>query len=159
MSTSDKRTPKSVLFLEDLHAGMTFSSNCHTIDEGQIIAFATQFDPQPFHLGHESARGTFFGELVASGWHTAAITMRLLVESDVSFAGGAIGAGAEISWPAPTRPGDILRIEGEIIEVIPSKTRKDRGSIIVKSRTLNQRNETLQKMTARMVVMTRKQAG
>src|SRR3989454_11075216 len=95
----------NALFLEDLHAGMRFSSGSLTIDEAQIKAFAAQFDPQPFHLDGEAAKATLFGGLAASGWHTAAITMKLLVESGLPLSGGIIGSGGELSWPKPTRPG------------------------------------------------------
>src|SRR5437763_14653180 len=97
------------LFLEDLHVGQRFSSASHTMDEREIKAFAAQFDPQPFHLEEEAAKATLFGGLAASGWHTAAITMKLLVESGLPLRGGIIGSGGEISWPMQTRPGDALR--------------------------------------------------
>src|ERR1700740_2632546 len=96
------------LFLEDLRVGQRFVSGTHRIDEGQIRAFAAQFDPQPFHLDPEAAKATLFKGLVAGGWHTAAITMRLLVESGLPIVGGIIGAGGEITWPNPTRPDDVL---------------------------------------------------
>src|SRR5215467_15933496 len=115
------------LYLEDLRVGQRFVSGTHRIDEGQIQAFAEQFDPQPFHLDAEAAKATLFEELVASGWHTAAITMRLLVESGLPIAGGIIGAGAEITWPNPTRPGDVLRVESEVLELRPSRSRPERG--------------------------------
>src|SRR5215813_10724432 len=90
------------LYLEDLKVGQRFRSMSHALDEAQIKAFAAQFDPQPFHLDHEAAKGTLFAGLAASGWHTAAITMRLLVESGLPLAGGIVGAGGEINWPKPT---------------------------------------------------------
>src|SRR5262245_35570849 len=105
------------LSLEDLRVGQRFVSGTHRIDEEQIRAFAAQFDPQPFHLDAEAAKGTLFGGLVASGWHTAALTMRLLVEGGLPIAGGIIGAGAEITWPNPTRPGDVLQAESEVLEL------------------------------------------
>jgi|HubBroStandDraft_3_1064219.scaffolds.fasta_scaffold229986_2 acyl dehydratase len=105
---------QSRLYLEDLAAGRRFTSATHAIDAAQIKAFAGQFDPQPFHLDDETAKGTLFAGLAASGWHTAAITMRLLVESGLPLAGGIIGAGGEINWPKPTRPGDVLRVVSEI---------------------------------------------
>src|SRR3954469_8099656 len=108
------------LYLDDLYPGRRFQSGSHELDEAQIKAFAGQFDPQPFHLDDEAAQGSFFGGLVASGWHTAAITMRLLVDGAAPIAGGVIGAGGEIQWPRPTRPGDILRVESEVLEVKPS---------------------------------------
>src|SRR5215471_7186376 len=102
---------QSRLYLEALAVGRRFTSATHGIDAAQIKAFAGQFDPQPFHLDEETAKGTLFAGLAASGWHTAAITMRLLVESGLPLAGGIIGAGGEVNWPKPTRPGDVLRGE------------------------------------------------
>ena len=110
----------------------------------QIKAFAAQFDPQPFHLDDEAAKGTLLGGLAASGWHTTAITMRLLVETGLPLMGGIIGAGGEISWPQPTRPGDILHVVSEIEEVAPSRSRPDRGMVKVRSETRNQRDEVVQ---------------
>jgi acyl dehydratase len=139
-------------YLEDMQVGQRFRTASYRIEEEQIIAFARQFDPQPFHLGAASAKGTFFGKLVASGWHTAAITMRLLVESGLPIAGGVIGAGAEITWPKPTRPGDTLHVESEIIEINPSRSRPDRGLVTLRNETRNQNGEVVQLQTARLVV-------
>lgn len=143
---------KTALYLEDLHVGQRFRSNAHQLDEEQIRAFARQFDPQPFHLDAKAAQGTFFAELVASGWHTAAITMRLMVESGLPLAGGLVGAGGEITWPAPTRPGDVLHVESEIVELKPSRSRPDRGLAIVRSETRNQDGRTVQVLVAKLVV-------
>jgi acyl dehydratase len=139
-------------FLEDLHLGQRFSSGSHTIDEAQIKAFAAQFDPQPFHLDSEAAKATLFGGLAASGWHTAAITMKLLVESGLPLGGGIIGSGGELSWPKPTRPGDTLTVFSEIEEVTPSRSRPDRGMIRVRSETRNQHGEIVQILVAKLVV-------
>jgi len=143
---------KSAFFLEDLRVGQRFVSGTHRIDEGQIRAFARQFDPQPFHLDAEAAKATLFGGLVASGWHTAAITMRLLVESGLPIGGGVIGAGGEITWPNPTRPGEVLQVESEVLELRPSRSRPDQGIATVRSETRNQRGDTLQVLVARLVV-------
>ncbi len=96
------------LYLDDLQVGDTFTSGEHAMDEAQLKAFATQFDPQPFHLDDDAAKGTMFGGLAASGWHTAAITMRLLVTGGLPIAGGIIGASGELSRPRPTCPSDVL---------------------------------------------------
>src|SRR5262247_3636355 len=106
----------NALFLEDLQVGQRFSSGTHRIDEAQIRAFAAQFDPQPFHLDAEAAKVTPFAGLVASGWHTAAVTMRLLVNGGLPIAGGIVGAGAELKWPKPVRPGAVLHVESEVVE-------------------------------------------
>ena len=140
------------LYLDDLNVGQRFTSATHTIDEAQIKTFAVQFDPQPFHIDEKSAERTFFKGLAASGWHTAAITMRLNVESGPPIAGGIIGAGGELNWPAPTRPGDVLHVESQVVEITPSRSRPDRGTIVLLSRTMNQRGEVVQIFRARLVV-------
>lgn len=146
------------LFLDDLFVGQRFTSGTHTIDEAQIKAFAMQFDPQPFHIDEAKAKDTLFGGLAASGWHTAAITMRLNVETGLPFAGGLIGAGGEINWPAPTRPGDTLHVESEVVEIIPSRSKPDRGIAVVLSSTINQHGEVVQNLKAKLVLQ-RKAAG
>lgn len=146
---------KPVLYLEDLSVGQTFESRSHTLDAAQIKAFAAQFDPQFFHLDEEAAKASLFGGLAASGWNVAALTMRLMVKS-YPVAGGLIGAGAEIAWPRPTRPGDTLRVVSEIVEVTPSRSRPERGMVLVRSNTFNQLNEIVQTMASRMVVPRRK---
>jgi acyl dehydratase len=144
--------PDKRLYLDDLHVGQRFTSGTHVIDTAEIKAFARQFDPQPFHLDDEAAQRTMFAGPAASGWHTAAITMRLMVESGLPLAGGIIGAGAEIAWPQPTRPGDTLQVESEVVEVTPSRSRPDRGMATVRSLTRNQRNEMVQQLTANLIV-------
>jgi acyl dehydratase len=148
----DESSSSDRLYLDDLNVGQRFTSATHAIDEAQIKAFAVQFDPQPFHTDEKAAEHTFFNGLAASGWHTAAITMRLNVESGPPLAGGVVGAGAELSWPAPTRPGDVLHVESEVVEITPSRSRPDRGTIVLLSRTMNQRGEVVQILKARLVV-------
>jgi acyl dehydratase len=140
------------LYLDDLAVGQRFTSGTHAIDEAQIKAFARRFDPQPFHLDEAAAGDTMFAGLAASGWHTAAITMRLLVEQGLPLAGGIVGAGGEIAWPKPTRPGDVLRVDSEVLEVTPSRSRPDRGMALVRSLTRNQRDEVVQSLTAKLIV-------
>lgn len=152
MQATLERPLNGKLFLDDLHVGQRFSSGAHAVDEQQIKAFAGAFDPQPFHLDGDAAKNTLFGGLAASGWHTAAITMRLLVDGGAPIAGGIIGAGGEIAWPKPTRPGDVLQVECEILEVTPSRSRPDRGMVTMRCETFNQRGETLQILTAKLVV-------
>jgi acyl dehydratase len=146
-------------FLEDLAAGQTFTSGSHVVDAAEIKTYARQFDPQPFHLDEESAKATFFGALVASGWHTASMTMRLLVDDGLPIAGGIIGAGGEVAWPAPTRPGDTLTVVSEILEVVPSRSRPDRGMARVRCETRNQHGEAVQIMTAKLIVPRRPSRG
>ena len=154
MAELGSKGPPNGFFLEDLE-GRRFSSRSHTVKADEIKAFAAQFDPQPFHLSEEEAKGTLFGSLAASGWHTAAITMRLLVESGLPLRGGIIGTGGEVSWPRPTRPGDTLTVFSEIEEVTPSRSRPDRGMIRVRSETRNQDGETVQVLIAKLIVLKR----
>ncbi len=139
------------LFLEDLVAGQRFVSTSFTVSAEEIVAFATQYDPQPFHLDHSEAANTLFGGLAASGWHTAAMTMRKVVES-VPMAGGIIGSGGELTWPRPTRPGDVLRVETEVLEITPSRSRPERGMVRVRCVTLNQDGEAVQTFMPKLVV-------
>lgn len=142
------------LYLDDLELGQEFLSGEHALDADQILAYARQFDPQPFHLDPEAAKDSFFQGLAASGWHTMSITMKLLVQS-LPFAEGVIGAGGQIAWPRPTRPGDVLRVKSEILKIRPSRSRPDRGMVQVRSTTLNQRGEVLQELTAELLVFRR----
>ena len=146
---SDKK-----IYLQDIAIGDEFCSGSYHLDSEQIIAFASQFDPQPFHLDEQAAEGSFFQGLAASGWHTMAITMRLLVES-LPFAHGVIGAGAEVSWPQPTRPGDILYVKSKVIEIKPSQSRPDRATVLMESLTFNQNDELRQKLVARLLAFKR----
>ena len=145
------------LYLEDLNVGQKFASRLQKVDAEAIKAYARQFDPQPFHLDEEAARKSLFGGLAASGWHTASLTMRLIVES-VPLAGGVIGSGGELSWPRPTKPGDTLRVVTEVLEITPSRSRPDRGMITMRSTTLNQNDEAVQVFTPKVVVP-RREAG
>ncbi|CAN7358206.1 MaoC family dehydratase [Variovorax sp. LjRoot84] len=146
------------LYLEDLSPGARFTSGEQALDAAQIVEFAQRFDPQPFHLDVEAAKSTFFQGLAASGWHTASITMRLLVQSGLPLADGIIGSGGEIQWPKPTRPGDVLHVESEVLEVIPSRSRPERGMVVVRSETLNQHGDVCQRLTTKLVV-SRRPAG
>lgn len=140
-------------YLEDFTLGQTFGSGRLRIDEEQIRGFAGEFDPQPFHLDPEAASHTIFGGLAASGWHTAALTMRLLVDSPFKPAGGIVGAGIEeLRWPRPVRPGDELRVESEVLEVRASRSRPEQGMIKVRTTTLNQHGEAVQVFVGNLVV-------
>ena len=147
------------LHLEDFTVGQTFGSGRLKVDADEIKAFAAVFDPQPFHLDEESARDTFFKGLAASGWHTAALTMRLLVDSPMKPAIGIVGAGGEINWPNPLRPGDEIRLESEVLEVRPSQKRPDRGMVKMRTTTLNQHGDAVQVLIANLVVMCRPAGG
>ena len=144
----------SVKYLDDFAVGQTFGSGRLVVDKEQIKSFASDFDPQPFHLDEKAAQDTIFRGLAASGWHTAAVTMRLLVESELKPAGGIVGAGFdEFRWPRPVRPGDELRLESEVLEVRPSRSRPDQGLIKVRTTTLNQNDDPVQILVANLVVM------
>jgi acyl dehydratase len=140
-------------YLEDFSVGQTFRSGSVTVNAAEIKAFASQFDPQPFHLDEKAAAATFFGGLVASGWHTAALTMRLIVDSELKIAGGSIGAGAEeLRWPKPVRPGDTLHAISEVLDVRPSKSRPDQGIIKMRTQTFNQDDQLVMNFVANMLV-------
>jgi len=146
-------------YLEDFVVGQTFGSGRARVTREDIQAFAAKFDPQPFHLDETAAQKSFFRGLAASGWHTAAITMRLLVESDLKPAGGLIGAGFdEFRWPRPLRPGDDLYIECEVLEVRPSRSLPNSGFIKLRTTTLNQHNEPVQIQVGNLLVL-RRQSG
>jgi len=140
-------------YLEDFAVGQTFGSGRLRLTTERIKSFAGEFDPQPFHLDEEAASGTIFRGLAASGWHTAAATMRLLVESELKPVCGIIGAGfEELRWPRPVRPGDELRVESEVLEVRPSQSRPDQGMIKVRTTTLNQDGQVVQVFTGHLLV-------
>ncbi len=140
------------LYLDDVTVGQTFISAAEEITEAEILAFAEKYDPQPFHLDHEAAKGTIFGGLAASGWHTAAFTMRLNVTSGPKFAGGIVGGGGELTWPLPTRPGDILHAEYEVLEVTPSRSKPDRGMILLLINTVNQHGKIAQSAKMKLIL-------
>ena len=143
------------LYFDDLKVGDTFSSGTHEVSADDIKRFAMEFDPQPFHLDDVAARETMFAGLAASGWHTAAITMRLLVTSGPKLANGILGAGGEIEWKTPTRPGDVLHVDSEVLELIPSRSRPDRGVLVLRSKTVNQRGDVVQTLTAKLMLARR----
>ena len=140
-------------YLEDFAVGQTFGSGRLRVEAHGIKTFAAEFDPQPFHLDAQAAVSTFFGGLAASGWHTAALTMRLLVDSELKPAGGIIGLGFdEFRWPRPVRPGDELHVQSEVLEVRVSKSRPTQGFIKVRATTLNQHDEAVQVFVGNLLV-------
>jgi acyl dehydratase len=142
----------TLLYYEDLPVGAVFVTAPHLVEAAEIIDFAQQYDPQPFHLDDTAARSSLFGGLAASGWHTAAMSMRLQVDSGPRVAGGLIGAGGELSWPLPTRPGDTLRVHSEVIAARLSATKPDRGLVTIRNETRNQTGAAVQVFTATIVV-------
>jgi len=155
MQDSSDNAHKSPLYLEDITVGLKFQTGTHRIDERQIVDFAGQFDPQPLHFSAKAAEESFFGGLVASGWHTAAITMRLMVTGGPPLAGGMIGVGGTVEWPRPTKPGDVLQVEGEVVSITPSKSHPDRGIVAIRTETKNQRGDAVQLMTAKLLMFRR----
>lgn len=144
------------LYFNDIKIGQRFeSSGSWTLDAEQIRAFAAQFDPQPFHLEESAGRETVFGGLVASGWHTAALTMRLIIEGLPRFAGGSVGLGAELTWHEPVRPGDTLHVRAEVTETTPSRSRPDRGRVVMRTETLNQHGKVVQTCISKVLVPSR----
>ncbi len=145
-----------MIWLEEFAPGQKYASRALRVDAAAIKAFATQFDPQPFHLDEGAAGASFFGGLAASGWHTAALTMRLLVESGFRPAGGIIGSRAdELKWPRPVRPGDELRVEAEVLEVRRSSSRPGQGFVKCRTTTLNQNDEPVQVLVMNLLVQAR----
>ena len=143
------------LYLDDMHVGQKFNSGTYEMTKERIIAFAAEFDPQPFHLDEAAAQASVFRGLAASGWHTAAVAMRLLITGGLPFASGAVGLGGEIEWPRPTRPGDTLHVESEIIEIIPSRSKPNQGIVRVRNITVNQNGEPVQIFTAKILAYKR----
>ncbi len=140
------------LYLDDLHVGQRFSSGTYRVSEDRMKAFAAEFDPQPFHLDAEAAQHSVFNGLAASGWYTAAVSMGLIVRGPLRLANGLIGLGVEAEWPTPTRAGDSLRVESEVIEITPSRSKPDRAVVKVRSTTLNQDNKPVEIAVAKLLV-------
>ena len=143
------------LYLDDLYVGQKFASGTHQMTEERIKSFAEEFDPQPFHLNEAAAKASVFGGLAASGWHTAAVAMRLLVDGGLPFGNGIIGLGGELAWPKPTRPGDTLHVESEILEIMPSRSKPNQAIVKVRSTTLNQNGEPVHSFTSKCLVFKR----
>ena len=141
------------IFLDDLAPGRRFEAGPVEVTVEEIKRFAGEYDPQPFHLDEGAAAAhPIFQGLAASGWHTAAITMKLVVQAMGGFGWGVIGAQGELQWPRPTRPGDRLSLLAEVLEVTPSKSKPDRGMALMRLATQNQHGEAVQIFTVRCVV-------
>ena len=143
------------LYLEDLYVGQRFTSGTYVMDERRIKEFAAEFDPQPFHLDAAAGEASLFKGLVASGWHTAAVAMRLLATGGLPIANGLIGYGGEIAWPNPTRPGDVVHIETEVVEITPSRSKPDQGTVTVRGIMRNQNGDAVYLLTAKLLVFRR----
>ena len=143
------------LYLDDLQVGQRFTSGTYRMEESRMKGFAAEFDPQPFHLDETAGQASVFGGLVASGWHTAAVAMRLLATGGLPLAHGLIGFGGEIAWPQPTRPGDLLQMESEIVAITPSRSKPQQGVVTVRSRMRNQHGEVVYLLTTKLLVFRR----
>jgi acyl dehydratase len=140
-------------YLEDLKPGQAYESRTRTITQDEIVKFAREFDPQPFHTDPQAAKTSFFGHLIASGWHTAALTMKMLTEADIDIAGGLIGAGMEdLRWPTPLVPGDTIHVRVEILESRASKSRPEIGIVRARIRALREDGAAVQEMIANLIV-------
>jgi len=139
-------------YFEDLQVSDRFESGTFEVTEKGIVDFAYDFDPQPFHLDEAAAEASVFKGLAASGWHTAAAAMRLLVTGGLPFASGIVGLGGEIAWPKPTRPGDTLHVESEIVEITPSRSKPHQGIVTVRGTMFNQNQEAVYVLTAKLLV-------
>ena len=143
------------LYLDDLQVGQRFTSGTYLIEGARIKEFAAEFDPQPFHLDEIAAEASVFKGLAASGWHTAAVAMRLLVTGGLPFANGIVGLGGEIAWPRPTRPGDTLQVDSEIVEIKPSRSKPHQAVVTVRGTMFNKNRETVYVLTAKLLVSKR----
>jgi acyl dehydratase len=148
-------TQQAGLYLEDLHVGQKFISSTLEMTAERVRTFAAEFDPQPFHLNEAVAKQTVFGGLSASGWHTAAATMHLLVTGGLPLGNGIIGLGGELSWPRATRPGDTLHVESEVLEIVPSRSKPNQAVVKIRSTAMNQSDEPVYIFTAKVLVFKR----
>lgn len=146
---------REVLYMEDLTVGQKFVTGGYVMDAARLREFAAEFDPQPFHLDEAAAQQSIFRGLAASGWHTAAVAMRLLVTEGLPLAGGLIGLGGEISWPRPTRPDDTVHVESEILEITPSRSKPGQGIAKFRTTMLNQNGEPVYVFTGKVLVLRR----
>jgi len=150
---------RRLIYLDDLEIGRKFATGSVTLMLEGCKAFAAEFDPQPFHLDEDAARQSVFKRLAASGWYTASLSMRLLVEGEMTIAGGLVGLGGDLAWPRPAYPGDTLRVETEILAIRVSESKPDRGIVTARNVTLNQRGEPVQIAVVKMMVPRRSAAG
>lgn len=145
-------------YFDELQVGQKFAGpTSHRLDRERIVGYAQQYDPQPFHLDDDAAQASIFGGLAASGWQTASITMRLMVDGGMPLAGGLVGVEVTVVWPEPTRPGDVLSVESEVLELIPSRSRPERGVAVMRCVTKTMDGRVRQILTGKMIVPRRPQ--
>jgi acyl dehydratase len=136
-------------YFEDFHVGQVHEAGAHKVTREEILAFAHQFDPQAFHLDDEAGRRTIYGGIIASGWHIAAISHRLLVDCLLKDAAGLGSPGVdELRWIRPVRPDDTLSLRVEVVELIPSRSKRDRGAIRCRLGLRNQKGEEVMTLSA-----------
>ena len=140
------------LYLDDLQVGQRFTSGTYVMEAEAIKQFAAEFDPQAFHLDESAAEASVFKGMAASGWHTASVAMRLLVTGGLPLANGIIGLGGEIAWPKPTRPGDVLHMESEVVEITPSRSKPHQGVVTIRGEMFNGQGEVVYVLTAKLLV-------
>ena len=150
-----KPEQRDVLYLDDLFIGQRFTAGPHVIETERIKEFAAEFDPQPFHMDEAAGQASVFKGLAASGWHTAAVGIKLMVASDLRLAGGLIGFGGELEWPRATRPGDVLRLEAEVLAITPSRSKPNQGVVTVRNVLLNQADEPVYIFTGKILAFRR----
>jgi acyl dehydratase len=154
------RDAASFLYFEDFEPGAVFELGGRSLSKEEIVAFAREFDPQPFHTDEEAARESAFGGLIASGWHTAAVFMRLYVDSLLSRAASMGSPGIEeLRWLAPVRPGDTLRARLTVLDKAPSSRNPNRGTVHIYSEVLNDQGTTVMTMKARGLFARREAGG
>ncbi|MDF2384694.1 MaoC family dehydratase [Nostoc ellipsosporum NOK] len=148
-----------MLYLDDMQVGATRSFGRYEVTREEVLDFARKYDPQPFHLSDEAAAETHFGRLAASGWHTCAMTMSMFVAEMAVHPQASLGAAGvdELRWLKPVHPGDVLRCESEILEVNPSRSRPDMGSMRTQTTTYNQHGEPVLRFVA-LALMRRRPA-
>ena len=139
-------------YLDDLQVGQRFTSRTYVMEAEAIKQFAAEFDPQAFHLDEAAAEASVFKGLAASGWHTASVAMRLLVTGGLPLANGIIGLGGEVAWPKPTRPGDVLHMESEVVEITPSRSKPHQGVVTIRGEMFNGQGEVVYVLTAKLLV-------
>ena len=158
MTLNSFAEPRDSRYFEDYTPGHVYEFGEITVSEAEIIEFAKKFDPQYFHIDSAKAKASRFGGLVASGWHTASVTMRLYVDHYLSHAASLASPGVdELRWPNPVRPGDILTVRVTILEARPSRSKPDRGIVRAKIETLNQRKELVLSMIGLSIIGRRAQ--
>jgi len=159
LSDDDFPAPIDDRYFEDYLPGAVYEYGYATVTEADILDFARAFDPQPIHTDLEFAARGPFGGLIASGWHTAGVMMRMLVDHYLSRVASLASPGLdELRWPAPVRPGDSLRLRATVVEARRSRSKPDRGLVRTQSELINQNDEVVLRVTAMNIIRARERA-